>query len=237
MTYLLVVLLIGFLILVHETGHLVAARAAGIPVARFSIGFGPALWTRKKGHTEYRLSLIPLGGYVLPDLTELDEYFRIPVGKRILLALGGPAANLLLPPLLLALAALLQSGFSLSGLMLDPFRETAAILRETLAVLPVLFSQPDQLSGVVGIVTQGGAFIGGGVTKALYLTALLSVNFAVLNLLPLPALDGGRILLCLLEKIHPGLTRLHIPLNTAGWILILGLLVYVTVMDVGRLFV
>jgi len=235
LNYLLVVLLLGFLILVHEAGHLAAARAAGIPVATFSIGFGPALWKRYLGETEYRVSLIPLGGYLLPALKDEDEYFRIPARKRILLALGGPAANLFLTPVLLALAGLFFSGLSPAGLFVTPFAETFTMLGQTFSAIPVLFSRPDQLSGVVGIVAQGGQIIGGDAAKALHLTAFLSVNLAVLNLLPLPALDGGRILLCILEKIDARLRKLHVPLSIAGWVLILGLMLYATVMDVGRL--
>lgn len=234
-SYVIVLLLLGLLALVHEAGHLAAARVAGIPVAAFSVGFGPVLWKRERGGTEYRLSLVPLGGYVLPRIDGLEGYVRIPARRRILLALGGPAANLLLAPLLLAPAVLIESGFSMAGLLLAPIAETSRILRETLAVLPALFTEPARLSGVVGIVAQGGEIVSGGAARALHLAAWLSVSFAVLNLLPVPALDGGKIVLCVLEKIHPALTRLHVPMSIAGWVLILGLMVYVTVMDVGRL--
>jgi len=59
MSYLLVTLLVGLLILVHELGHFLAARWSGMPVARFSIGFGPKLWGWKRGQTEYWIAAIP----------------------------------------------------------------------------------------------------------------------------------------------------------------------------------
>ncbi|MCL6558986.1 MAG: site-2 protease family protein [Firmicutes bacterium] len=93
----------------------------------------------------------------------------------------------------------------------------------------------EQLSGVVGIVVQGGQFVGADVLKALYFSILLSLNLAVFNLLPIPALDGGKIILYLLEKAHPKLLRLHIPLAVAGWVLLIGLMVYATVLDIGRI--
>ena len=65
MTYLTVILLICFLIFVHELGHFIAAKVSGIPIARFSIGFGPVLLSRRLKGTEYCLSLFPLGGYVI----------------------------------------------------------------------------------------------------------------------------------------------------------------------------
>jgi regulator of sigma E protease len=66
MSYMMVVLAIGLVILFHEFGHFIAAKKAGIAIAVFSLGFGPKVIGKKWGGTEYRLSLIPLGGYVLP---------------------------------------------------------------------------------------------------------------------------------------------------------------------------
>lgn len=54
----------GLVIFIHELGHFVAAKLMGVYAPRFSIGFGPALWSRKWGETEYMLAAIPLGGYV-----------------------------------------------------------------------------------------------------------------------------------------------------------------------------
>lgn len=64
MTLLATIVLLGVLIFVHELGHFGAAKAVGVGVERFSIGFGPRLWGFKRGQTEYVLSAIPLGGYV-----------------------------------------------------------------------------------------------------------------------------------------------------------------------------
>jgi regulator of sigma E protease len=61
---LLVAIGIGFLIFVHELGHYLAARLAGVRVLAFSLGFGPRLFGFRRGGTDYRLSLVPLGGYV-----------------------------------------------------------------------------------------------------------------------------------------------------------------------------
>ena len=63
------VFLFSFAVFIHEFGHFLAARALGLRVDRFSIGFGPALWRRTIGGVEYRFSAIPFGGYVaLPEL-------------------------------------------------------------------------------------------------------------------------------------------------------------------------
>ena len=59
-----VIVLLGVLIFIHEFGHFLAAKYAGVGVLKFSLGFGPSLIGKKIGETEYMLSLIPLGGYV-----------------------------------------------------------------------------------------------------------------------------------------------------------------------------
>ena len=55
---------LGVIVFVHEAGHLLVAKAFGVRVLTFSLGFGKRLWGFRKGETDYRLSLVPLGGYV-----------------------------------------------------------------------------------------------------------------------------------------------------------------------------
>jgi regulator of sigma E protease len=62
--WLSIILVFGVVIFVHELGHFLAAKATGVYAPRFSIGFGPAIWSRKWGETEYVLASVPLGGYV-----------------------------------------------------------------------------------------------------------------------------------------------------------------------------
>lgn len=103
------VFLFSFAVFIHEFGHFLAARALGLRVDRFSIGFGPALWRRTIGGVEYRFSAIPFGGYVaLPELdpegtdtlqggTEKGgELKELPPWKRIVVAFAGPFGNIVL---------------------------------------------------------------------------------------------------------------------------------------------
>ncbi len=235
MTYLLIALLIGFLILVHELGHLLAAKWTGIPVARFSIGFGPKLCGWRWRGTDYWLAPIPLGGYVLPAVEDEAEFFRIPFARRVIFSLGGPLANLLLPVALFAILNVMAGGLSFWGLLIAPWMQTATTLTGFLATLPQVFAQPDQLSGIVGIVAIGDRFVGeAGLAGGLQFAILLSINLAVLNMLPLPPLDGGKIVMYVLEKLHPRLVRLHVPLAAVGWLGLLALMTYTTVLDVAR---
>jgi len=108
----LFLLAITVLIFVHELGHFLAARSVGVRVLCFSIGFGPALARFQYGHTEFRLAVIPLGGYVKmlgdspgggTDAALAAESFaaQTPL-RRAWIAFAGPLANLLLAWVLFA---------------------------------------------------------------------------------------------------------------------------------------
>ncbi len=102
MSFLISLLILGFLILVHESGHFLVARRVGVKVLRFSIGFGPRLLTWQRHGTEYALSLIPLGGYVKMAGEQRNEYthqpweyLAKPIGTRVAIILAGPLVNYL----------------------------------------------------------------------------------------------------------------------------------------------
>ena len=111
-----IVLVLGVIILVHEWGHFIVARRFGVRVDVFSIGFGPRLFGVKVGDTDWRLSAVPLGGYVRmagQDITDVDSSDQVPTGapdelmskkrwQRALISFAGPAVNLVFPILLLS---------------------------------------------------------------------------------------------------------------------------------------
>ncbi|HEY3286848.1 MAG TPA: RIP metalloprotease RseP [Gemmatimonadaceae bacterium] len=74
-------LVLGLVIFVHELGHFLAAKWTGVYAPRFSIGFGPALWKRRRGETEYVLAALPLGGYVRMASREDETMAAIEGGK------------------------------------------------------------------------------------------------------------------------------------------------------------
>ncbi len=114
MSILLAIVALGVLILVHELGHYLAAKACGVYVERFSIGFGPKLLSKTKGDTEYCISAIPLGGYVkLHRMVEEEEpiagkedgaFFSKPYYKKIIVISAGVFFNVLFAVLLLSIA-------------------------------------------------------------------------------------------------------------------------------------
>lgn len=101
-----IVVVLGILIFFHELGHFLVAKAFGVGVERFSLGFGPRVAAKTVGRTEYRLSAIPLGGYVKmigeqPDevLDPQDEPFSFThkhVAKRAVIVASGPVFNFFL---------------------------------------------------------------------------------------------------------------------------------------------
>lgn len=234
MNYIFTMLLIGFTILVHEFGHFIFAKFINMPIKIFSIGFGPKIYSKKIGATEYRLSLIPLGGYVLPEIEDEEEFFKLPVYKRVIMTLGGPIASILLPMICFSIVNLFLLDFSLNTIIIKPIIQVYNLFINIAIALPSIFSNSTQVSGFIGIVAQGGKIIDKNIIYSLNFMGLISINFALLNLLPLPVLDGGKILLFLLEKVHCKFKRLHYPLAIAGWILIIGFMVYVTILDVYR---
>ena len=105
-----VVFVFGTLIFVHELGHFFFARLFKVRVEKFALGFGKNLWNVKKGDTEYKLNLIPLGGYCKlagEDPTEKtgksDELQSLPPGKRFWVFLGGSLFNYIFAFLLLVM--------------------------------------------------------------------------------------------------------------------------------------
>jgi regulator of sigma E protease len=106
MNWLYIFLGFSLLIILHEGGHFLAAKATGMRVERFFLFFGPTLWSFKRGETEYGIKTIPLGGYVkitgmnpeeeVPPEHEDRAYHRLPVWKRIIVVAAGPAVNIVL---------------------------------------------------------------------------------------------------------------------------------------------
>ncbi|HEX4426690.1 MAG TPA: RIP metalloprotease RseP [Terriglobales bacterium] len=104
LNYLAVVPILGFMILIHEFGHYAVAKMLGVRVEQFAIGFGKRLIGFRKGETDYRINLLPLGGYVkmsgenpMDDRTgDPGEFLSHPRWHRFLIAIAGPIMNILL---------------------------------------------------------------------------------------------------------------------------------------------
>ncbi len=128
------VVILCAMIVIHEFGHFIVAKLLGIAVETFSVGFGPRLFGFKLGDTDYRVSAVPLGGYVkfrgenlelLQGKSEgsVDEFLSHPKWKRFLVALAGPAFNL-------ATALLIPTAAILIGFQADIYESQQVVVGE-----------------------------------------------------------------------------------------------------------
>jgi regulator of sigma E protease len=332
------VLVLSFLVFFHELGHFIIARLLGVKVEVFSVGFGKKLFSKKYGDTEYRIAMIPLGGYVqmkgqddlepISNNYEKDSYMSKTPFQRILILLGGPIFNILLAFLIYCGVALngykrlapeiggvipnssavnvLKKGDlilsinsrpikswndikkvienvddglniqikrenSILKLRLNPtimktkniFQEN--VKRKLIGIFPsgktliIHYSFKDALlvafdetleksklifvgfikmvSGVIGVENISGPVTimkvtsdatQYGLVAVLLLSALISVNLGILNLLPIPALDGGHIIFNLYEMVTNKQLNENIKINLTigGWI-VLGILMFI----------
>ena len=302
LTILSCIFVFGVLITVHELGHFMVAKAVGMRVDEFAIGFGPKLYERTEGETQYSLRLLPLGGYnriygMEPGEDADPRAFNTQtLWKRMAVILAGSGMNLLLPlfiffgifffhgiqepvnepvlggvvPKFAAEAAGLRQGdrmLTMNGvplktwqdlraqvaasadkplvaeverdgktftatLHLTPHPETgqpfAGVIASTRMrnvgfgesvlrafqsekyILAEMYQslyhiltgkQAAEVSGPIGVAKLAGQVAERGLVTLLNFLAMLSLNLAVINLLPLPALDGGHFFLLLIEGV------------------------------------
>ena len=119
--------------------------------------------------------------------------------------------------------------------------KTISLVRQMIITLKALITgglSLKQLSGPVGIYNVVGEQSRAGIENVLYLTALLSINVGFINLIPLPAFDGGRILFLLIEKIKgsPVKPETENKIHTIGFFILIALMIYITFNDIFRLF-
>jgi regulator of sigma E protease len=344
------VVVLGVLIFFHELGHFIVARLFGVGVEKFSLGFGPRIFGKKVGITDYRISAIPLGGYVKmvgdePD-AELDPA-DIPISfthkhvlKRFLIVAAGPLFNLVLAIIIFfgifmfsgtyivkptigkvdpespaAVGGLLAQDeiLAIDGAAVTSWEDMAALIADSqgrtlvitvrreggvqdVTVTPQLrktknlfnedidryiigiaaagdvlqqdlsffqalkesfvqtynvteltvVSIAKMIKGTVSAKTIGGpimiAQLAGqqakaGATNLLFLIALLSVNLAILNFLPIPVLDGGHLLFFTIEMVigRPVNTRMREIAQQAGIFILIMIMIFVFYNDITRL--
>lgn len=257
LVFLAMVTVIAF---VHELGHFLVARRVGVRVEAFAVGFGRELMGVTDRHgTRWKLCLLPLGGYVkmfaedgrvrLADGTtrpataaeRAETYGHKPVAARAAIVLAGPVANIVFAVLLLAGLGLVGGQADLAG----------ALGYGVERAWGFTVANAGSLAGLIGGATPAGEVLGpiriaevGGSVAATYgfgavvlLTALISVNIGLVNLLPIPVLDGGHLVFLTLEALRgrplgPRLQRISV---LCGLTAVLGLSLAVTLNDLFRL--
>jgi len=333
---------LSVLILAHELGHFVAAKAKGVRVEEFGLGFPPRLLSFKRGETRYSLNAIPFGGFNKvageEDPKVSEGLASKSIGTRLLVLSAGSLVNFLLPLLLFSIAFMiphnlvsgqllvedvspnspaaragiqsgdillnadgksLSNGGDLSrhiylnlgkeiailvqhpdstteyvrliprwrppegqgaiGILLsmseptiirqhEPFwRAIPMAAKETIEafvffkngiISMIIGATPATVAGPVGIVQVTGEIAKTGTSRLLELTAFLSIAIAVTQLLPIPALDGGRIAFVLMEWIRRGKrisAKTEGLVHLTGFIMLIGLLLVITYQDIVRI--
>lgn len=234
-------------VLVHELGHFIAARGLGIKAYEFSIGFpfSPRVATLfRHRETEFTLRLLPLGGFVsfAPEGEDDDTfaYLGEPGWKRAVVASAGSVFNMLFAVAALAAAFALGEGLSLTGSLASSLSTLSSAVAGTFGLIGGLVTGTapvESLSGPVGIAMIAGKAAQGGFADLLFFTGMLSLSIGILNLLPLPALDGGHLVILAIESIkrRPLSMTAYKVVTAAGFSFIILLTLVVTWKDILKL--
>jgi regulator of sigma E protease len=200
----LLIAIFGTIVVVHESGHFLACKIAGVPVPRFSIGFGPVIASHLIGKTEFAISLLPLGGYISMDHETLHQksYFI-----KICITSAGIIFNILCAFLLLILLFTIikkkmlpskQGSYSFLENGIGALNELWSLIKKTTNVLLGGIQQPHNplCNSSISLElfdTAGPTFI--------FLLALSNIQIGLFNVLPIPLLDGGQLVAYTVEAI------------------------------------
>ena len=229
--------LLSFLIFIHELGHFLVAKLFKVKIKQFAIGFGPTIWKKQGKETSYELKLIPMGGFVnmLGEEEPVEDeraYNKKTIPQKIAILLAGGTVNIIFGLLVCIIIASSRWGLK------NGIRFTGDFLGATFQGIGELFTgriKADQLVGVVGISDM--VVETNDLRDFIYLMAVISVSLGITNLLPFPPLDGGKIFLLLIEAVRkkPLKQKTEIGIQMVGFVLLIGLSVFVTYNDIVRI--
>lgn len=243
-----IIFLLGFLILIHETGHFVVAKKLGIVVNEFAIGFGPKIFSKTKDGTNYEVRLIPLGGFVnLEGEEEHSEkegsFNKAKVNDRFKVIIAGALVNILFGIVLIVLIVQVRYMMLINSNLLEALKYSinvaGSIIVEFFKSLFLLFTgnlDINNFTGPIGIsqmVSKTSGFV-----EFAYLLSMVSISLGFTNLLPILPLDGGKALLIIIEAIRKKRLskKTEEIIATIGLFIIMTLTVICTVNDVIRIF-
>ena len=257
-TILAVILFFVILIVPHEFGHFAAAKILGVKVNEFAFGMGPAILKKQGKETLYSVRAFPIGGYCAlegenEDTGDPRAFNSKPGWVKIIILVAGVFMNVM-TAFLIVLSVMLvfrlmhpenwPEGMGTLEVIARSFADALATVGR-MAFMIVdsirqLFSggaSINDLSGPVGIVNAVNESAAQGVLNYLLFTAIMCVNLAVVNILPLPALDGGRILFVIIRKVTGKMItdELEGQIHMIGMALLFALIIAITFKDVGTL--
>jgi regulator of sigma E protease len=233
-------------VLVHELGHFIAARKAGVKVYEFSIGFpfSPKIFTLfRHKETEFTLRLLPLGGFVSfskDGNEDAKELFEASYFKRASIMSAGSLFNIAFAFLVFIPVFAFGKHIPFIDAIMSSIQTLWAILSGTAAFILNIFSgsgSMEGLAGPIGIASMAGQAASKGILNLMYFTGILSMSLGIMNLIPLPALDGGQLFMLFIESIRkkPLSLKTYQVVNLLGLSLFIILTVLVTYKDIVRL--
>jgi len=236
------------IVLVHELGHFLAARRAGVPVYEFSIGFpfSPKIITLfRHRETEFTLRLLPIGGFVSFSKEgdeEAADLFGASMGYRALIMSAGSLFIIVFAFVIFMSVYAIGKHMPVPDAIVAGVKTVWSVITGTFEVIVMAFSGHgswEGLSGPVGIAVIAGKAAAKGVLNLLYFTGMLSLSLGIMNLIPFPALDGGQLLMLCVEAVKrkPLSIKTYQVVNAAGMALFLILTILVTYKDISRLMV
>lgn len=241
-----IIFLLGFLVLIHEGGHFLAAKACKVNVEEFSIGFGPVIWAKTKNNTLYRIGCIPFGGYVrMTGENERSDakgaFNNAKLIHRIFIVAAGGVINIIFALIVFFILSVFYegvAGYPIFQKVDFAFRNTCGFVLSVIDSLKMLFTGKvgiDQMAGPVGIseiVVETK-----GIYNFIHLLCLVSLSLGVTNLLPFPALDGGRIVLLIIEGIRgKALSKeVELKIQSIGFSILIIFAIIVTYKDILRI--
>ena len=233
-----IIIMLGFLVFIHEGGHFLVAKAFKIKVNEFAIGFGPIIFTKVKGETKYALRLIPLGGFVSMEGEEErsdaeGSFSNAKVWQKIAITSAGALINIIFGLLIYFILVTSMSNIYNGFLAVKDF---IIVIFESLKQLFTGHIAADQFVGIVGISDIVAST--NGFKEYISIIASISLSLGITNLLPLPPLDGGKIVIYIIEAIRrkPLKEEIELKIQTFGFALIMALFIFVTYNDILRIF-
>jgi len=240
------IIVFSMIVLVHEVGHFIAAKKSGVKVYEFSVGFpfSPRLCTLfRYKETAFTLRLLPLGGFVSFSKDgdeEAKNLFKASYSRRAFIMSAGSFFNIIFAFIVFVPIFIIGKHLPFIEALLLSTKTIWGILSGTVIVLSNILSGQgglEELSGPVGIAVIAGQAASKGFLNLLYFTGVLSMSIGLMNLFPLPALDGGHLLMLFIETIRKkpiGLKTYQV-INLIGFTLFMILSVLVVYKDVVKL--
>ncbi|MGP0689659.1 site-2 protease family protein [Priestia aryabhattai] len=207
-----IILIIIVATIVHEIGHLIGAKVVGIKIKEVSVGFGPMIFEFTLQSIKFKVCWILLGGYVMPAGSD-EDFLAYSRKRRVVLTTSGLVMSIVILPISCLMILNLIEGNSFHVIL--KFKE----------ILLVFLNHPFQYfySGLMLFPTITYSNLTSNYLSCL---AEISLFLGIVNALPIPVLDGGQIVMTMLENKMPKIKDKYTIINGIGYSIILAIILF-----------